>query len=213
MKEKTKINTFPNLPGPIYDNKIYYKFSKTSISKKIENKKKFCEENNLSCGKNDILLSIVSELSDDNNAEIFIKILEGLISIDIKICIIGFGSKKYHDILESFIEKNKNNIVILQNSNDNLRKTLAASDATFFFSLSEKDVFLIRKSLAYASLPIVPDDAQEIIEDYNPNQEKGNGFIYKTKNYWSAFSAIIRAKESFRFPYDYMNLQKNCMSF
>ncbi len=33
-----------NLPGAAYDNKIYAKFSKNTIEKKMQNKNDFCEE-------------------------------------------------------------------------------------------------------------------------------------------------------------------------
>lgn len=42
--------------------------------------------------------------------------------------------------------------------------------------------------------------------NYNPLQEKGNGFYFKNPTKWEVFTAIIRALETYQFPYDWENL-------
>ena len=42
--------------------------------------------------------------------------------------------------------------------------------------------------------------------DYNPLQEKGNGFYFKNPTKWEMFAAIVRALETYQFPYDWENL-------
>ena len=42
--------------------------------------------------------------------------------------------------------------------------------------------------------------------NYNPLQEKGNGFYFKNPTKWEVFAAVIRALETYQFPYDWENL-------
>lgn len=42
--------------------------------------------------------------------------------------------------------------------------------------------------------------------DYNPLQETGNGFYFKSPTKWEMFAAIVRAAETYQFPYDWENL-------
>jgi starch synthase len=44
------------------------------------------------------------------------------------------------------------------------------------------------------------------IKDYNPNKETGNGFVYKKEDSWSIFAALVRAVETFKFPYDWKHI-------
>ena len=61
----------------------------------------------------------------------------------------------------------------------------------------------------YGVVPIIPP--QDFVEDYNPNQEKGNAFVYIKDSPWNLFASLIRAIENCRFPYDWKNIQASAM--
>lgn len=42
--------------------------------------------------------------------------------------------------------------------------------------------------------------------NYNPLQERGNGFYFKNPTKWELFAAVVRALEAYQFPYDWENL-------
>ena len=42
--------------------------------------------------------------------------------------------------------------------------------------------------------------------DYDPIAEKGNGFYFSRKNKWEIFATVVRAIETYKFPYDWKNL-------
>lgn len=52
----------------------------------------------------------------------------------------------------------------------------------------------------------------EKIEDYNPNLESGNSFVFKNANEWEVFAAIVRALETYKFPYDWKFIVRTCKS-
>jgi hypothetical protein len=46
-------------------------------------------------------------------------------------------------------------------------------------------------------------------KDYNPLLEEGNGFYFASPTKWEIFAAIVKAKETYQFPYDWGNLLKS----
>jgi glycogen synthase len=50
---------------------------------------------------------------------------------------------------------------------------------------------------------IVAEDKSPLLENYRPNEETGNSFLFKKRDLWSVFAAIVRALETHKFPYDW----------
>lgn len=48
------------------------------------------------------------------------------------------------------------------------------------------------------------------IADYNPNTESGNAFVYENANEWEVFAAVVRALETYKFPYDWKFIVRSC---
>lgn len=199
------------LPGAAYDNKIYTKYSKNTIEKKAKNKADFCEEFELVCDQRQLLMGIVVELTDKNGAHLLAELLPGIAALNICLAVRGVGSEKYQKLLADFAKDNPGKIAVVPDNNEDIRKIFAAADISFFFSAGEENERLALGALSYASLPIAPASMQHIVEDYNPNQESGSGFVYRQENMWSAFAAIVRAQENFRFPYDWKTIQRSAI--
>ena len=77
-----------------------------------------------------------------------------------------------------------------------------AFDIAVVHELTEDQLDLIKD---FRQVPIA---AKGKIEPFDPIEEKGSGFIYDEGNSWTLFAALVRASETFRFPYDWMNLVK-----
>lgn len=46
------------------------------------------------------------------------------------------------------------------------------------------------------------------LSDYDPKKETGNSFLYSKNNVWEVFATIVRALETFKFPYDWKHLMR-----
>jgi len=202
---------YTKLPGAAYDNKIVCKFAKSSIEKKLVNREALIKEYNLDCGRKDLLLGIVVELSDKNHAEVFLQIVEGLMTLGVCLAVRALGSKKFQTKLGQLAEIYAEKIALIPDGDAELRQILASSDVVLFFGQGEENEELALASLRYASLPIAPASFQHIVQSYNPNQESGNGFLYDDNNPWAAFAAVVRAVENFKFPYDWKTLQRSAI--
>lgn len=105
------------------------------------------------------------------------------------------------------------NVVVLTDSNvfdDNMAKhikysrdarqeLLEASDMSLSFSFSDVQEILLNGTVPISCI------RGEIL-DYNPNNEIGNGFVYDKNDYWCIFATLVRALETFKFPYDWSNI-------
>ena len=45
-----------------------------------------------------------------------------------------------------------------------------------------------------------------LLNNYHPNEETGNSFTYPSTNPWDIFMALVRAHETYRFPYDWQHI-------
>ena len=130
------------------------------------------------------------------------------------------GSKDlnfYKDILEGFEAIGLTTLVVLSEKQEKDAKELpqgshihyvntddqkAAIKAADFALVLNGDTVEVLKN---GCVPISQMDGDGTI-DYNPLHEKGNGFYFKQPTKWEIFKAIVRALETYQFPYDWENL-------
>lgn len=53
---------------------------------------------------------------------------------------------------------------------------------------------------------IVGNEKSPLLQNYHPNNETGNSFTYSSDNAWDIFMALVRAVETYKFPYDWDNI-------
>lgn len=82
-------------------------------------------------------------------------------------------------------------------------------EASIIVLLSE-DSKLLEKAWQNGAVPVT-SSFDKRIEDYNPNTEKGNCFVFKNFNEWEIFAAVVRALETYKFPYDWKFIKRSCL--
>jgi len=75
--------------------------------------------------------------------------------------------------------------------------------------LFEKDPDLLNMAWDKGVVPVTKSFGKLTV-DYNPNTETGNSFIYESTNHWEIFAAIVRACETYKFPYDWKFIVRSC---
>jgi starch synthase len=195
--------------NPAYDNKIAQKYSKKTIENKIKNKETFCEEAGLIFDKRVPLICVTYPLTDTNNLNMLMDIMNGILEQPVEIVLTGIGTAKYQSYFTELSEKNGSKIVVVENTEDEKRKIYAAADIIILPTASEECLEEAKIAMSYGVIPVTPP--ADFVEDYNPNQEKGNAFVYIKGSPWNLFATLVRAIESFRFPYDWKNTQVSAM--
>ena len=79
---------------------------------------------------------------------------------------------------------------------------LLAADMAVVFEEHIKDMAKIMKK----GTVIVGWEKSPALQNYHPNEETGNSFTYSSVNPWDIFMALVRANETYRFPYDWQNI-------
>lgn len=72
-----------------------------------------------------------------------------------------------------------------------------------------QDKKMLKKAWENGIVTITDKFADEIA-DYNPNNETGNSFTFENLNEWEVFAAIVRALETYKFPYDWKFISRSC---
>lgn len=87
----------------------------------------------------------------------------------------------------------------LKYNRENRKYLLEACDIALVFDFSD-----VEEMLLHGVIP-VSFKRPEVI-DYDPNRETGNSFVYLDKSPWGIFAAVVRAIETFKFPYDWKHI-------
>lgn len=69
----------------------------------------------------------------------------------------------------------------------------------------------ISEVLEHGCVPIGKLDG-DLTVNYNPLKEAGNGFYFNSPTKWEMFAAIVRAAETYQFPYDWENLIREILN-
>ena len=159
------------------------------IKKKKQMKKQLAEHLSFSFKRPLMAVVLDRELSEKEEENLK-NILKGTAEIEVQVVIVADTN------LEAFSEPHT---IVMPYGRSNRKKLLEAADMALTFSFSDVEEMLLN-----GTIPISCRRSE--VDDYNPNRESGNGFIYKEAGYWSIFAALIRALETFKFPYDWSNI-------
>lgn len=165
------------------------------INKKRETKKALAKKMGFSHKK--ALLGIFLDKELNKNQEASLKILlDGFLHLNISVIVLADSN------LELFRNKN---VVLLPYNRINRRIMLEASDMALAMQFND-----VEEMLLSGVIPV--SLKREELSDYDPNHETGNSFIYTEENTWSQFAALVRAVETFKFPYDWKHIVREGIS-
>lgn len=152
------------------------------------------------------LLCIPTGVSDALGGTLLMELLPGLLQIPIQVAILGKGSSAYGKQLMEWTRKYPHRLVLVPDTNEDRAAMLMAADmALFCFDPSQQAE--LRSCRLAGAVPIAPRIDQ--LQNYDPNQESGNAFLFESPTVWHAFAAVVRAVESYRFPYDWKTIQRH----
>jgi len=171
-------------------------------------------ENKLGLNKTPLILIFATDLNGDHELikrDLLFKILEGLIVTNSKVIVIdteqpsdlkdlGEISKMFDKQVIWYNPKSDQSGKIREEKE--IDRLLLAADMALMFN---HHLELIQLLMNYGVI-ILGDDDSPLLENYNPNKETGNSFTFKHKDAWGIFATLIRALETFKFPYDWQNI-------
>ncbi len=192
--------------SPSTDKSIARPYDAQTLEYKVQNKTALQEKLGWAEEPKRAMLCIPTGVSDQLGGKLLQELIPGLLELPLEILILGKGSASYGKMLTELAKEHNHRIAIIPHDDAAVRTMLAASDMALFLSKADDEV---AACLRYGTVPVAPKS--EALDDYNPNQESGNSFIFKKENVWHAFAGVVRALETFKFPFDWRTIQKHGM--
>ena len=193
---------------PVMDAAITHKYGAKSLEYKIKNKLELQEELGWTPEPKRPMVCLPAGMSDALGGKLMRDVLPGILSLPVELLILGKGSSSYGTLFTQLTKEQGHRVAIIGNDEESIGKMLAAADMAMFFADPSKTPELL-KALSYGCVPVSPGSA--LIENYDQNQESGNAFVYKEETVWHCFAALVRACETYRFPFDWRTIQRHCM--
>ncbi|MEK9132458.1 MAG: hypothetical protein AAB606_01995 [Patescibacteria group bacterium] len=137
---------------------------------------------------------VALDISNSKKSKQYLELAEGLGALGVAVLIIAPQ--------EVQIEDGKN---IRHMGLDKRPLALTAADIAVVPTSDIKGVW------SHGCVPIAQLDGENTL-NYNPLQEKGNGFYFKNQTKWEMFAAVVRALETYQFPYDWENLLREILT-
>ncbi len=199
---------------PATDRDIDAQYSSGDPSKKKLNKSAFQKENGFPVDENIPLLGLVARLVDQKGLDILIPLLEKFAQQNLQFVLLGTGEEKYHQILRDLAKKNKKwfGVHILFDPKM-AKKIYAASDMLLFPSYYEPCGLGQIIGLRYGAVPIAraTGGLADSIQDFDPETQKGNGFLFEEYSSEAFFAAMLKALKVFKQEKVWKKLVKNAM--
>lgn len=175
--------------------------------KSIGLKEKFQRKHGLYEDKNHFMVFVSTPLFEENNADLWTEILPGLSDMGFQTVIRANASEDFKSVVEAFSEDHSALCAVIPE--EEYRDAYEVADVLLTFSEDTKTTTEVKYALSKGVIPIVSHDFPlENVQNYNPNLETGNVFMFYKHTPWSIFATLIRAYENYRFPYDWKNICK-----
>ena len=203
----------PSIWSPDTDTHITQRYNQKTLEQKVRNKTALQKELGWPVEGKCPLVALPLGMTEVLGGEVLKVLLPGLLTQSLQLVILGKGSKEYGTLLTELLEKQSHRIAILQPKEESIHRMISAADMALFFNAAGSSSE-IQACLAYGVVPIAPESAE--LENYDPVQERGNAFLFGSSRDpaamgWSAFAAVVRALETFKFPFDWRTIQRHCM--
>jgi starch synthase len=146
------------------------------------------------------VFGMVTRLVAEKGFELFMPLLDRLLSDDVRLIILGEGDAGYETALAIAARKYPTKFAYRSHYDEPLAHLIeAGSDIMLIPSKIEPSGLSAMYSLKYGALPVAraTGGIQEIIEDYDPSMDAGFGFLCYEKTPDAFWDAIKRARQVF----------------
>lgn len=201
--------------NPVTDKHIIKQYSINNLSGKVECKKDIMNIYGLEYEEDVPLVGIISRLDEQKGFDLIEEVIEDLMSMNIRLCLLGLGKPKYHTFFTDTAAKYNRQIgVRFAFDNTIAHKIEAGSDIFFMPSKYEPCGMNQLYSLKYGSIPVVRNTGglADTIHQYDAKTMTGNGFKFFSYSSVDFLSCAQGAINLYKNNEKWKNLVKAAMS-
>lgn len=188
--------------NPSTDHVIKKGFSTKTVAARVENKINLQKEFGLEANPSVPLLSYVGRLAEQKGMELMKEVLPSLLKeFPVQVVVLGTGESRYRDFFANLEKEYPGRVGCHLLANFTLpRKIFAGSDILILPSRFEPAGIVVMEGMRYGAVPVVrrTGGLSDIVNEYNPQDNSGNGFSFHSFTPLSFFGAVVRALEVYK---------------
>ncbi|MFQ5611485.1 MAG: glycogen synthase [Anaerolineae bacterium] len=162
------------------------------------------------------LLGIISRLTEQKGIGLLTAMAEPILHhLDAQLVIMGTGEQHYHDFFGNLLARFPGQAGVFLTFNDRLaRMIFAGSDMYLMPSRFEPCGLNQMIAMRYGSVPVVraAGGLADTVASFDPRSGVGTGFVFEAYDALAFYTAVVRAVETYRNPYQWQILQGRCMT-
>ena len=205
----------PDEWDPKDDADLEANFSLRDIKKKKLCKKALQKENHLDLNPEAPVFGFVGRLADQKGLDILAPVVETMVREGWQLVLLGTGEEKYHQLLRDLGKHYPKHLGVNITFDAKLAKRIYAGSDFFLMPSRYEPCGLGQMiSLRFGTIPVVRSTGglADTIQEFDPNSEIGNGFVFTRYQSEDLLRAMRRAVQIYRNEEVWSKLIKNGMS-
>ena len=194
---------------------VEFKYNAKSLSERSKNKKILQQKFNLDEQNDIFVVAVVSRLSEQKGIDLIIEMIKPLLdNFDFQFVVVGSGESKYLAFFEE-LDKNYEQVATHLSYDPILPHVVySGADMILIPSRFEPSGLTQMEAMRYGLVPLARNTGglADSVEDYNPTNQTGTGFIFKKYDRYAFFGTFIRALETYKYPAIWQGIQKRAMA-
>lgn len=203
---------------PSNDPIIRQRYSKWRFaSARAANKRQLQREFQLPVDPDALLLAYVGRLSQQKGLDMIVEALPRLLEETkrVQFVALGGGDDRFRAGLEALKQEFPEQVGLHLMPDFRLpRRVFSGADLMLMPSHFEPGGIVALEALRYGAVPLVrrTGGLNDSIEEFDPDEKKGNGFSFSKKSAWALYGAIVTAMTVHRQPSLWERLVSNCLN-
>jgi len=201
---------------PETDDMLASVFSHDRLTNRIDNKIALQKQFGLPVDKDKFVVGMVTRITGQKGFDILEQSLGLLMeNLDFQFFIVGEGEAKYRKIIDDLKIKYPDRVGTHFNFDSALpRLIFGGADTVLIPSKYEPSGLVQMEAMRYGCIPIVREvgGLVDTVEDFDPKNNKGTGFMFEKYDPMSLTIAFVRAFEIFRQKKEWERLMKRAMA-
>jgi len=201
--------------NPETDKHIISNFNVNNLKDRIKNKIQLQKEFGLEVNPEIPILGMVTRLNEQKGIDLLFPIFEIMLSeFNFQFIVVGGGEPKYRTFFEEMNKKFPSRVGCHLMSDFILsRHIFAGADIFLIPSKFEPCGITQMEAMRYGAIPLVRKTGglADTVEDFNPVNNTGNGFVFQKFHHYALLGAIVRALEAYKYQKTWEGLIKRAM--
>jgi glycogen synthase len=124
--------------------------------------------------------------------------IDGILGQGVQVVFVKQKNDDYSKFIAGLLKTSSAQVAVVDGNAAEVKRVFNVADVAMVFDDNSEAV-----KRAWKSKCVPLTHLGNVAIDYNPIEERGNGFVYRKGDAWSFFASFVRSCETYRFPYDW----------